>query len=369
MVDAGYGHPDHVRTLGLTLIFCESYPHARRLLAAHVQRQRRADNPYFLASGLCDQGEMLRRTGDLAAAQVAAQEGYDIAARMHHRYLRPLCATVLADIRLLRGDHGAVTLATQAAAAGGEAGNRTLTAPALARARLLAGDPEGALAALAPVIEFEPTGYREPNHSRALALRLEALIATDRREEAAATIRRVEAAAGVSTRWTRSTIARYRGVLAEQVDDAELAFADALAALTPEDGPMEHGLILLDNGRVLRRVGRRREARGLLQRAHADFTRCGAAALANIAAREIAATGSRLRPRTQPTHMALTARETEVAALAAKGASDRAIAAELFISVRTVDYHLRNVFRKRRVRSRGELAAQILGQTRESSGG
>jgi DNA-binding CsgD family transcriptional regulator len=67
--------------------------------------------------------------------------------------------------------------------------------------------------------------------------------------------------------------------------------------------------------------------------------------------------------------MALTARETEVAALAAKGASDRAIAAELFISVRTVDYHLRNVFRKRGVRSRGELAAQILGQTRESSGG
>jgi DNA-binding CsgD family transcriptional regulator len=369
LFDAGFGHPDHIRTLGLTLIFCERYPQARRVLAAHVVRQRRADNPYFLASGLTDQGELLRRTGNLVAAEVAAQEAYAIATRMRHRYLRPLCATALAHVRVLRGDRGALQLAEQAAAASIEPGNRTLTAPALARARLLAGEPAAALAALAPVIEFEPDGYREPNHSRALALRLEALIAVDQADEAVAVIARVDAAAAPSTRWTRSTLARFRGVLAEDVDTAEAAFAEALAVLAPEDGPIERGLIGLDRARRLRRAGRRREASQVVQSAYVEFAECGAVALAELAAREIGATAPRLRPQTEATNTKLTAREAEIAQLAATGASDRAIATSLYISPRTVDFHLRNVFRKRGVRSRGELAAQMLGESQESSRG
>jgi DNA-binding CsgD family transcriptional regulator len=132
---------------------------------------------------------------------------------------------------------------------------------------------------------------------------------------------------------------------------------------------VEHGLVWLDRGRRLRRAGQRRAARTALHQAHAAFTGCGAVALAEQAGHEIAATAARLRPRARPEGRELTAREAQIARRAASGASDKDIAAALFISVRTVDFHLRNVFRKLGVRSRGELAAQIPGATRESSGG
>lgn len=370
LADAGYSHPEFTGTLGNSLSWCELYPQARRLLAADIDRQRRAGNPYFLAGGLENLGEMLRRTGDLAAAEAAALEAAGVSQHLRDRYLPPLCLTLLAHVRLLRGDAGAVALAERAAAAPGEPGLRVVTAPALARARLLGGDPDGALAALAPASEVEPRGYREPNEIRAAGLRLEALVAAGRLDEAAAVLAQVQAAAaGSSTRWTRSCAARFAGVLAEDIDDAEAAFAAALAALSVQDGPVEHGLLWLDRGRRLRRAGQRRAARTALQQAHAAFTGCGAVALAEQAGREIAATAARLRPRARPEGRELTAREAEIARRAASGASDKDIAAALFISVRTVDFHLRNVFRKLGVRSRGELAAQIPGATRESSGG
>jgi len=369
LVDGGFGHPDYVGTLSLSLIFCEQYPTARRLLAAAIARQRRAGNPYFLARDLGNLATLLLRTGDLVAAQPVAQEAYDVAKGLVDRYVLPINTTLLAYIRLLRGDRAAISLAEQADATHTEPGDWATTAATLAHGRLLAGDPAGALTALAPIIAVEPHAYREPNHSRGLALLLEALIAADRRDDAAEVLEQATVAAGSSTRWTRSCVARFRGVLAEDVDTAEAAFAQALAELIPDDGPLEHGRIRLDHGRWLRRAGKRRDARAVLQQAHAEFTGCGAVAFADVAAREIAATAARLRPRTDPTGLQLTAREAEIAQRAAAGASDRDIAAALYISVRTVDYHLRNVFRKLGVRTRGELAGQMPGGTREPSGG
>jgi len=277
----------------------------------------------------------------------------------------PMCATNLAYVRVLRGDRDAVALAEQAAAVVGEPVLRVATAPALAQARLLAGDPAGALVALAPVIEVEPNGYREPNEIRAVGLRLDALIATDRRDEAREVLAQVETtAAGSSTRWTRAIAAQYRGVLADTIDDAETAFAAALAELLPEDGRIEPGLIRLNHGRWLRRAGHRLAARTQLQQAHTDFTSAGAAAFADITAREIATTAARLRPRSAPTGHELTAREAEIARHAANGETDKDIAAALYIGVRTVDFHLRNVFRKLGIRSRSELATHLPDEAR-----
>src|SRR5262249_15773966 len=147
-----------------------------------IRRHRRAGNSYFLASRLCDLAELQRRTGELSAARVAAEEAYSLAEQLRDEYLRPLCGTVLAHIRMLQGDGDAIQLAAEAAAAPGAPGDRTLTAPAFAAGQVLAGNPEGALATLAPTVAHEPDGFREPNHSRALAPRLEALIALDRRD-------------------------------------------------------------------------------------------------------------------------------------------------------------------------------------------
>ena len=291
LADAGYGHPDHVGTLGLSLSWCELYPQARRVFGDGIARHRRAGNPYFIATSLQDLGEMLRRTGDLAAAELAAAEAAEIARDLRDQYVHPLCLAVLAHVRLLRGDGTAVALAEQAAAAPGEPSMRAMTAPALARARLLAGDPDAALAALAEVSELEPDGFREPNELRTMGLRLEALTAAGRRDEAVAALAQVQAAAaGSSTRWTRSCAARFAGVLSKDAAVAEDAFAAAFAALSAEDGPVEHGLIWLDHGRWRRRAGQLPAARAVLRQAHAAFSGCGAMALAERAGQEIAAT-------------------------------------------------------------------------------
>ena len=89
------------------------------------------------------------------------------------------------------------------------------------------------------------------------------------------------------------------------------------------------------------------------------FAAMGADRLAEWAAAELRATGERARARTPETAVDLTRQETRVADLAAAGASDSEIAAQLFISPSTVDYHLRKVFRKLNVTSRTQLAGRL----------
>ena len=99
-------------------------------------------------------------------------------------------------------------------------------------------------------------------------------------------------------------------------------------------------------GQWLRRAKRRRDARRELRIAHDMFAAMGADRFADQAAAELRATGERARARTPETAVDLTPQETRVADLAAAGASNSEIAAQLFISPSTVDYHLRKVFRK-----------------------
>ena len=117
-------------------------------------------------------------------------------------------------------------------------------------------------------------------------------------------------------------------------------------------------------GEWLRRENRRVDAREQLRAAHEMFSRMGAEAFAERARRELSATGETVRKRTVETLDELTTQEAQVARLAAQGHTNPEIGAQLFISPRTVEYHLRKVFPKLGISSRRELRRALPGAER-----
>lgn len=118
-------------------------------------------------------------------------------------------------------------------------------------------------------------------------------------------------------------------------------------------------------GEWLRRENRRVDAREQLRSAHEMFSSMGADGFAERTERELLATGERARKRTADTRGDLTAQETQIAQLAREGYSNPEIGAQLFISPRTVEYHLHKVFTKLAISSRTQLDGALPAETRE----
>jgi DNA-binding CsgD family transcriptional regulator len=119
-------------------------------------------------------------------------------------------------------------------------------------------------------------------------------------------------------------------------------------------------------GEWLRRENRRIDARETLRTAHEMFSTMGAEAFEERAARELLATGEKARKRTADTRGQLTAQEMQIAELAREGHSNPEIGAQLFISPRTVEYHLHKVFTKLEISSRNELQRVLPSEAREA---
>ncbi|HEY2436681.1 MAG TPA: LuxR C-terminal-related transcriptional regulator, partial [Solirubrobacteraceae bacterium] len=174
-----------------------------------------------------------------------------------------------------------------------------------------------------------------------------------------------ETTAASGTDWALGVEARSRALLTEG-DAAEPLYRQAIERLARTPVRVELARAHLVYGEWLRRERRRLDAREQLRHAHELFTQFGMEAFAERARVELEATGERARKRTVETRTDLTAQEAQISRLAAEGATNQEIAAQLFISPSTVDYHLRKAFRKLGVKSRHQLKPHLLqtgGQT------
>ncbi len=162
------------------------------------------------------------------------------------------------------------------------------------------------------------------------------------------------------TEWALGVRARSAALLSEG-DQAEGLYHEAIERLGRSRIAVHLARAQLVYGEWLRRENRRVEAREQLRAAHETLSGIGAEAFAERARRELLATGETARRRTDETRDILTPQEAEIARLAREGYSNPAIGAQLFISPRTVQYHLRKVFRKLDITSRNQLGRLPLG--------
>jgi DNA-binding CsgD family transcriptional regulator len=162
----------------------------------------------------------------------------------------------------------------------------------------------------------------------------------------------------IRSEWAIGIQARVRALLSEG-EIAESLYRESIGHLARTRVRLELARAHLLYGEWLRRGRRRLDAREHLRTALEMFRSMGTEAFAGRAERELLATGERARKRTVDTRDQLTPQEKQVARLAAKGATNREIAAQLFITQSTVEYHLRKAFRKLDVKSRTQLAHRI----------
>jgi DNA-binding CsgD family transcriptional regulator len=175
---------------------------------------------------------------------------------------------------------------------------------------------------------------------------------------AAAMDRLSERARICGTEWALGLEARARALLSDAAE-AERLYREAVTRLDCPATPVDCARARLLYGEWLRRAGRRVDARRQLRIAHATLSDLGFEAFAERAQRELQATGETTRRRTTDTRDELTPQELEIARLAGDGLSNPEIGARLFLSPRTVEWHLRKVFAKLAIRSRRELTGAL----------
>jgi ATP/maltotriose-dependent transcriptional regulator MalT len=217
------------------------------------------------------------------------------------------------------------------------------------------------LRALGPVACARPrNGIDEPAMWPWPELYAEALVGTGQLDAAAAFLPAHEALAverGVRTAQLR--LARVRGRLEAaqgNAEPAETAFRAALELAEALALPFDRALSQLAYGQFLRRQGHRRAAADMLRAAQAAFTALGAVPYVERGARELEACGLAPAKRSAMDREDLTPQERSVAGLVSTGLTNREVASELVLSVKTVEVHLTRIYSKLGVKSRGELA-------------
>ncbi len=330
--------------------------------SGYLARTEELDDPELLARtggivwGLGDHalGRRLRARA-VARARAYADEGRRLALEVGRPNSACLHLGSLAEIAALRGrEQDARRLAEDTLA---EATERRLGKAIVAARRaigmlaLATGQAEQALEQFAALAG---SGYRGTALPTIPDL-VEAAVRAGRAERSHEPLSRYLA-------WAEAVRSTELGALAERSrallasgEDANRRFQGALRQHARTDRPLEHARTELLYGEYLRRERRRVEARPHLRIALETFERLGAPIWAERARRELRATGETARKRNRGTLDQLTPQELHVVRMISQGLTNREAAAQLFLSPRTVDYHLRQVFSKLGITSRAEL--------------
>ncbi|MFF0450327.1 AAA family ATPase [Streptomyces sp. NPDC004609] len=282
--------------------------------------------------------------------------------------VRPLIHWTGAQIHALRGDWEAADRHLAEASAGMDHYEVMLVPSCLARAQVAEAraDYERVVEALAPVLHL-PSGdaVDEPGFWPWQDVYANALVMTNRVEAADAFLSPYEELAARRGHYsTQARLGAARGRITGAHGDIETArgqFEEALARLEHLPLPYERASVNFAYGQTLRRAGKRREADTVLKNARDAFVTLGARTCVQRCERELQAGGLGVAERGAAAFALprLTPQEQSVARLVAAGASNQAVALELFISVKTVQYHLTHIYAKLGIRSRAELAARF----------
>jgi DNA-binding CsgD family transcriptional regulator len=243
----------------------------------------------------------------------------------------------------------------EAAAAIGSAAAVMIADLAVATMELGAGRYADALRAVEPMADDNLPGWT----CLALPIAVEAAVRSGNVERAAGYLSELRARTTASdTTWARGQLARCRALLADD-GEAEALHLEAIRLLESTSVVTEAWQAKLAYGEWLRRQNRRVHARAQLRGAHDWFSEVGAQGFAARARAELEATGEHVSSRSVHARTTLTPQEAQAARLAAGGATNAEIAAQMYISANTVDYHLRKVYRKLGVASRRELRKAV----------
>ena len=333
--------------------------------AAHARRDGAVTS---LVRALARVGFAEVSLGRLDSARTSASEGLALATGAGLENFVCFNHALLAWVAALRGQpeevYGHAEAALESARAHGRNLEAALATVALGELELSVGRPIQALVHFEALSGVDSLAAQPYVCLRSTPSLVDAAARAGRPEVATSTLADFE-------RWVDATgsransllLARCRALVAT-TEDWRSHFEDALRVSREHSNPFEHARTALFYGERLRRAGKRAEARAQLRSALELFQQLGAQAWAGRAEDELRASGETARRRTNGRSPAdLTPQEVQIARLVATGASNKDVAAQLFLSPRTVDAHLRSVFRKRGVTSRAQLRLLGFGES------
>jgi DNA-binding CsgD family transcriptional regulator len=354
------------------LLWLERYDELRDLLAGSLERARSEENLLRVSFDLTNLGTLELRLGRLEAAARAAGEALLLAESTQSHYLEACDLAVLAGVDARRGDRVACESHAERAASLAHTldDNSILAESKLALGVLALGEGRygDAAAELEPVARIVlKGGIREPNVVPYGPELVEAYARLGRHEDAARELEALEQAAHACRRHSAlAAAARCRGLLAPN-ESYDVHFEEAIASYSARSMDFEQARTELGYGERLRRTGRRREARVQLRAALEQLQAIGAAPWAERARAELHATGETVGARPPRGTEQLTPQELHIAELVGEGRTNKEIAARLYLSPKTIEYHLANAYRKLDVHSRAELTRIISSQSPQSA--